>query len=114
VDEEEQMKRILIAVSGMTLLMAGIVYAQTETPVIDQRQMNQEQRIDQGIASGQLNRREAARLDRQQDRIDRMEDRAMSDGVMTKKERARIGAAQNRASRHIGREKHDRQGARHR
>jgi hypothetical protein len=108
------MKRILIAVSGMTLFMNGFVYAQTETPVIDQRQMNQEQRIDQGISSGQLNRREARRLDRQQDRIDRMENRANSDDVVTGKERARIGAAQNRASRHIAREKHDRQGARHR
>jgi hypothetical protein len=108
------MRRILVAVNGMTLLMSSMVYAQSETPVIDQRQMNQEQRIDQGIASGQLNRREAARLDRQQDRIDRMEDRAEADGVMTRKERARIGAAQNRASRHIGREKHDQQGARHR
>jgi hypothetical protein len=43
-----------------------------------------------------------------------MEDRAKSDGVMTKKERARIVAAQDRASRHIAREKHDRQGKRHR
>jgi hypothetical protein len=108
------MKRILIAVSGMTLLMNSFVYAQTETPVIDQRQMNQEQRIDQGISSGQLNGREARRLDRQQDRIDRMENRANSDDVVTGKERARIGAAQNRASRHIAREKHDRQGTRHR
>jgi hypothetical protein len=108
------MRRILVAVNGMALLMSNLVYAQSETPVIDQRQMNQEQRIDQGIASGQLNRREAARLDRQQDRIDRMEDRAEADGVMTRKERARIGAAQNRASRDIGHEKHDRQGARHR
>jgi hypothetical protein len=108
------MKKILIAVSGMTLLMNGFVYAQTETQVIDQRQMNQEQLIDQGISSGQLNRREARRLDRQQDRIDRMENRANSDDVVTGKERARIGAAQNRASRHIAREKHDRQGARHR
>jgi hypothetical protein len=108
------MKRILIAVSGMTLLMSGFVYAQTETPVIDQRQMNQEQRIDQGISSGQLNRREAGRLDRQQDRIDRMEDHANADGVMTRKERARIGTAQNRASHNMAREKHDRQGSRHR
>jgi hypothetical protein len=76
--------------------------------------MNQEQRIDQGISSGQLNRREARRLDRQQDRIDRMENRANSDDVVKGKERARIGAAQNRASRHIAREKHDRQGAQHR
>jgi opacity protein-like surface antigen len=108
------MRKILIALSGTTLLMSSMVYAQAETPVIDQRQLNQEQRIDQGIAGGQLNRREANRLDRQQDRIGRMEDRAEADGVMTRKERARIGAAQNRASRHIGREKHDRQGTRHR
>jgi len=108
------MKKILLATSGITLLITGLVYAQAETPVIDQRQMNQERRIDQGISSGQLNRREAGRLDRQQDRIDHMENRAKADGVVTGKERARIGAAQNRASRHIGREKHDSQGARHR
>jgi hypothetical protein len=94
--------------------MAGIPFAQAETPVIDQRQVNQEQRIDQGIASGQLNEREANRLNKQQEHVNKMEDRAKSDGVMTKKERARIGAAQDRASRHIAREKHDRQGKRHR
>lgn len=108
------MTRMLFTVTGATLLMAGMAFAQAETPMIDQRQANQEQRIDRGIASGQLNEREAARLDRQQDRIDRMENRAKADGVMTDRERARIGAAQNRTSRHIAREKHDRQGRRHR
>ena len=108
------MKKLLLAVSGITLLMTGTAFAEAETPVIDQRQMNQEQRIDQGIASGQLNEREANRLKKQQGHVNKMEDRAKSDGVMTKTERARIGAAQNRASRHIAREKHDRQGKRHR
>jgi opacity protein-like surface antigen len=107
------MKQMLLAVSAL-VLMAGIPYAQAETPVIDERQTNQEQRIDQGIASGQLNEQEANRLNKQQEHINKMEDRAKSDGVMTKKERARIGAAQDRASRHIAREKHDRQGKRHR
>ena len=107
------MKRILLAVSGMTLLMSGLVFAQAETPRIDKRQANQEQRIDQGIASGQLNGREANRLNNQQEHINKMEDKAKSDGVMTKRERARISAAQDRASRHIVREKHDRQGKRH-
>ena len=108
------MKKLLVAVSGITLLTAGTAFAETETPVIDQRQMNQEQRIDQGIASGQLNEREANRLNKQQEHANKMEDREKSDGIMTKKERARIGSAQNRASRHIAREKHDRQGKRHR
>ena len=108
------MKRMLLAVSGITLLMAGMAFAEAEAPVADQRQANQEQRIDRGIASGQLNEREANRLNKQQEHVNTMEDRAQSDGVMTKNERARIGAAQNRASRHIAREKHDRQGKRHR
>jgi opacity protein-like surface antigen len=108
------MKKMLLAVSAMMLMTSGIVFAQAETPVIDQRQTNQEERIDQGIASGQLNEREANRLNKQQEHVNKMEARAKSDGVMTKKERARIGAAQARASRHIAREKHDRQGKRHR
>ena len=61
---------------------------------------------------GQLNEREANRLNRQQEQVNKMEDGAKSDGVITKKERARISAAQNRASRHIAREKHDCQGKR--
>lgn len=108
------MKTMLLVVCGVTLAANGMAFAQAETPGIDQRQANQERRIDQGIASGQLNEREANRLDRQQNRIDRMENRAKADGVVTEKERARIGAAQNRASRHIAREKHDGQGRRNR
>lgn len=114
---EEQMRdpRVLRGcIGGAIMFLTGMAYAQTETPVIDQRHMNQEQRIDRGIAGGQLNQREAARLDREQHRIDRMENRAKADGVMTGRERARIGAAEDRASRHIYREKHDRQGARQR
>jgi opacity protein-like surface antigen len=107
------MKRMLLAVSVMTLLMTGMAFAEVETPAIDQREANQEQRIDRGVASGQLNEREANRLNKQQEHINKMEDRATSDGVVTKKERARIGAAQTRTSRHIAREKHDRQGKRH-
>ena len=107
------MKKILLAVSAMTLLMAGMAFAEAEAPVADQRQANQDQRIDRGTTSGQLNEREANRLNKQQEHVNKMEDRAQSDGVMTKKERARIGAAQNRASRHLAREKHDRQGKRH-
>ena len=108
------MKRMLLAVSAMTLLITGMAYAEAETPVIDQRQANQEKRIDHGIASGQLNEREANRLNKQQGHINKMEDKAKSDGVVTKREKARIHHAQDRASRHIAREKHDAQGKRHR
>lgn len=108
------MKSLIVGVAAGLVLVGAVAFAQSETPGIDRRQANQEQRIDQGVASGQLTEREAARLERQQNRINRLEDRAKSDGVVTKKERARINAAQDRASRDIFREKHDRQGARHR
>jgi len=107
------MKRVLFAVTAMALLMTGMAYAEAETPVIDQRQAQQEQRIDQGVASGQLNKRETNRLNRQQKHVNKVESRAKSDSVVTKKERTRVGTAQNRASRHLAREKHDLQGKRH-
>lgn len=100
----------VIAVAVLALAVSTPAFAgSADTPVIDKRQANQEQRIDQGIASGQLTEREAARLDRGQDRIDNMENRAKSDGVVTNKERARIHHAQDVQSRKIYREKHDRQ-----
>lgn len=108
------MKRMLSAVCGLMLGLNGIAFAQAETPVIDQRQANQEKRIDQGIASSQLNQREVNRLEREQNRINRLEDRAKADGAVTNRERARIDHAQDRASRGIAREKHDAQGRRHR
>lgn len=107
------MKTMMLTVGVLVLGMSGMVFAQAETPVIDQRQANQEKRIDQGIASGQLNEREANRLNKQQEHINKIEDKAKADGVVTKGERARIDHAQDRASRHIAREKHDRQGRRH-
>ncbi|MET0514773.1 MAG: hypothetical protein ABW047_05525 [Nitrospiraceae bacterium] len=87
----------------------SIASAQADTPGIDQRQANQEQRIDNGIASGQLTGREAKRLNNQQDHIQKIEDKVKSDGVVTKKERKRLHAAQDHASRDIARQKHDRQ-----
>ncbi len=94
-------------------LMFGAVtlpaFAQANTPRIDQRQMNQDRRIDQGVQSGELNQREAARLDRGQDRIENLEDKAKSDGVVTARERARLRHAENVESRRIYRQKHDAQ-----
>jgi hypothetical protein len=81
----------------------------TNTPRIDARQAKQEQRIDQGVASGELTRREARRMNRQQAAIDKAEDRAKSDGSVTAQERRRLTKAQNASSRHIRRQKHDAQ-----
>lgn len=83
----------------------------TSTPRIDKRQELQLQRIDQGVKSGQLNQKEAARLEKGQARIQKAENKAVADGKVTAKERAKIEHMQDRQSRHIAREKHDKQRA---
>lgn len=40
---------------ALALSIAGLAIAQTATPKLDKREANQQQRIDQGVASGQLN-----------------------------------------------------------
>lgn len=105
------MKSQLIA-AAIAAVISVPVFAQANTPGIDQRQANQERRIDQGVASGELNARETARLERGQQRAENMETRAKSDGVVTARERARIHNTQDRQSARIYRQKHDRQRAR--
>jgi uncharacterized membrane protein YebE (DUF533 family) len=83
--------------------------AQTNTPRIDQREANQQARIQQGVQSGQLTPRETAKLEKGQAKVDTMEAKAKSDGVVTAKERKKITKAQNKQSRKIHREKHDKQ-----
>lgn len=98
--------------AALVAAAAAPAFAQTApqtAPGYTQRDINQEQRIQQGLQSGQLNTREAARLQGEQARIDRMEANALRDGALTPAERARINAAQNQASRDIAREKHDAQ-----
>ncbi len=51
-----------------TLLLAAVLavpfFAQAQTARMEQRELNQERRIQQGEASGSLTPREAARLER--------------------------------------------------
>lgn len=79
------------------------------TPKVDQRQANQQQRIDQGVQSGALTAPEAARLEKGQERVQAIEDRAKADGTVTRAERARLDRAQDTQSARIYRQKHDRQ-----
>ena len=96
-------------VAFLAVALPTLAFAQVNTPRVDQRQANQEQRIDQGVASGSLTQREANRLERGQQHVDNMENRAKADGVVTRGERARLHQAQDVQSARIHRQKHDRQ-----
>jgi hypothetical protein len=103
-----RLKTTAIAFAIAALPAAAFAQADS-TARIDQRQHNQQQRIEQGVASGQFTEKEAARMQKGQQRVQRREDKAMADGRMSAKERARIERRQDQQSRHIRRERHDRQ-----
>ena len=75
----------------------ALAQATPATPNIDKRQARQEQRIQQGVKSGQLTPREAARLEKGQAKVQRMENKAKADGTVTAKERTRIDARTEQA-----------------
>jgi hypothetical protein len=108
-EEQYQMKRTSTLLVAVLAALSLPVLAQTSTPNIDQRQANQQQRIDQGVKSGQLTGKEAGRLEKGQEHVQNVETKAKADGVVTKKERARMQRAENVQSRHIAKQKHDRQ-----
>ena len=101
------LKKAAVAVA-LGAVFSTAVLAQG-APGFDRRDAFNNERIEQGIRSGQLTPREVARLRQRQAEIERMEARARRDGVITGRERARIEIAQNDLSRLIRREKHDRQ-----
>lgn len=72
-----------------------------------QRNVNQEKRIEQGVQSGSLTHREAARLERGQARADRKEAQAARDGHVGKHEQADIQGKENRQSEEIFDKKHN-------
>jgi hypothetical protein len=81
--------------------------AQTKTPRAAKRQINQQERIHQGVKSGQLTKRETKRLELQQRKIQKDKIKAKSNGVVTPRERTKLQAEQNRTSRNIYRKKHN-------
>jgi hypothetical protein len=73
------------------------------------REANQDQRISNGLRSGQMTSGEAARAEKTQSRIDQQvhNDRAANGGKLTGQEKQQINGEQNAASRQIYNEKHN-------
>jgi hypothetical protein len=72
-----------------------------------QRDVNQQERIEQGLKSGQLSTREAGQLEREQQHVDKMEAHDLRNGSISPAEQARLNAAENKASRDIYADKHN-------
>ena len=76
---------------------------------VGQRQTNQQQRIAQGIKSGQLTAGETAKLENQQRGINQQvkADRAANGGKLTQGEKQQVNKEQNAASKNIYNKKHN-------
>ena len=91
-----------LAAAAIAGLFSVAASAQTTGSEV-QRDVNQQQRVEQGLKNGSLTTREASQLERGESRIDRMESNAEKDGKLSPAEKARIQRAQNQESRQINR-----------
>jgi hypothetical protein len=88
-------------------LLTSAAWAQTTAEQDQQRNVNQQQRIEQGLQSGQLSTKEAGSLERQEQHVDKMETRDLRNGSISPAEQTRLNAAQNRVSNEIYADKHN-------
>ena len=108
--------RFVTAVLASTLVIAPAAMIAQTTPTpgahdynINQRKVDQQDRIANGVKNGQLTAGQTARLEHQEAGINREERgmRAQDNGHLTRQDRQTIHAQQNQESRRIYRDKHD-------
>ncbi len=98
--------RIHALAAAVLAALALPAFAQNAATEV-QRNVNQQQRIEQGLQSGALTTKEAAKLEKGEARVEQKEANAMRDGKLTPQEKANIDAAQNRESAEIAKLKHN-------
>jgi hypothetical protein len=112
---------LVLAMGGVTLsafaqtttsLPAGSGAVDPFRPRVNQvhrRQTRPQKRIAQGVKSGSLSPREAARLEKREAGVQRQENRdlAKHNGHLTKAEQRQLNRRENRISRSIFRDKHN-------
>ncbi len=101
------MKTKIMVILPAALFFAFVTNAQTATPEITKRQVNQQERIREGKKSGELTKKEAAKLEVREAKIQHDKKVAKSDGVVTPAEKAKLNREENRTSRAIYRKKHN-------
>jgi hypothetical protein len=106
------MKAIHVVLATVLVTLPAVGSAQTtkyERHHINARKENQQDRIAQGVKSGQLTAGETAKLEHQEAGINREERgmRAEDNGHLTAQDRHTLAAQQNQESRRIYRDKHN-------
>jgi hypothetical protein len=97
----------LTLVALATSVLSTAAWAQTTAEQDQQRDVNQQERIEQGLKSGQLSTKEAGSLERDEQHEDHMEAKDLKNGSISPAEQAKLNAAQNKTSNAIYNDKHN-------
>jgi len=102
------MKMTRLVLATTLAIVPSLAFAQSNAE-INQRKTNQQDRIANGVQSGQLTPRETSHIEHQEAAINHEEKamRAQDNGHLTKADRAVINKQQNQESRRIYRDKHN-------
>jgi hypothetical protein len=96
---------------GMTIVAATIAVtcAMAQTDTVDQRKENQQDRIAQGVKSGQLTAGETANVETKEAAINQEvhTDRTLNGGKLTGQEKQTVNQQQNQMSKQIYTDKHN-------
>jgi hypothetical protein len=105
------MKRFIViaAISGAMLIPRAHAQTAGQDTTISQRKENQQDRIANGVASGQLTAGETSRLESKEANLNSeiRTDRQANNGQLTPQEKAQINRQQNRLSGDIYNDKHN-------
>jgi phage-related tail fiber protein len=104
------MKIVKLAIAVALTLTPAAIFAQTQTSAtINDRKVDQQDRIGQGVKSGQLTAGETSHLEHQEAGINKEESgmRAQDNGHLTSQDRKTLTAQQNKESKRIYRDKHN-------
>jgi len=109
------MKLASFAIAATLILAPAAIFAQATTtttttpPTIHDRKIDQQDRIAQGVKSGELTAGETSHLEGQEAGINKEESgmRAEDNGHLTKQDRKTLDHQQNQESRRIYRDKHN-------
>jgi hypothetical protein len=103
------MKRITgVIMTGALLVVTLTQPFLARAGEIEERQKRQQERIGEGISSGQLTPKEAVKLEAEERKIQKEKRRfKRNDGKLGPKEKAKLNKDLNKASKDIYKEKHD-------
>jgi len=101
------MGKISLILAALLIMIGVLIINPAAAGTVTDRQVNQQERIYNGVANGELTKGEVIRLEKEQRHIQVVKQRSWSDGHLNPKERLKIHNIQDNSNRHIYRLKHN-------